>query len=114
MQWQTRYILGWNSQNVIKTNCCWWAGATRNFEQWKADQTIEEVIKSKREAEDEDRVKKLENKTTDSKREMDIMDALDDMLHIKGQQQHITPEQVRAILGNSDPSSDCVVAPSDL
>lgn len=82
-------------------------GATRNFEQWKQEQTVEEALKARRAAEDEDRVKALENKTTDAKREMDMQEALDDMLHIKGQHGTITTEQaldaLRAAGGDTGP-----------
>lgn len=91
------------------------AGASRNYEQWKAEQTIEEAVKSKRVDEDEDRVKKLENKTADSKREMDVMEQLDDLIHIQGQHQTITTEAaIAALQARRDdaraPSSSSVAA----
>ena len=73
-------------------------GATRNFEQWKQEQSIEEALKERREAEDEDKVKRLENKTEDAKREMDMMEVLDDMLHTKGQHAGISTEAAIAAL----------------
>jgi hypothetical protein len=73
-------------------------GATRNFEQWKQVQTIEEALKSRREEEDEDKVKRLENKTADAKREMDMMGVLDDMLHTKGQHAAVSTEEAIAAL----------------
>ena len=73
-------------------------GATRNFEQWKQTQTIEEALKQRRDAEDEDKVKKLENKTADAKREMDMMGMLDDMLHTKGQHAAVSTEEAIAAL----------------
>ena len=73
-------------------------GATRNFEQWKQDQSIEEALKQRRDAEDEDKVKRLENKTEDAKREMDMMEVLDDMLHTKGQHASVTADEAVAAL----------------
>lgn len=73
-------------------------GATRNFEQWKQTQTIEEALKQRRDEEDEDKVKKLENKTADAKREMDMMGMLDDLLHTKGQHAAVTTEEAIAAL----------------
>jgi hypothetical protein len=42
-------------------------GASRNFEVWKQEQSVEEALKSKRAAEDEDKLKRIENKTADAK-----------------------------------------------
>jgi len=55
-------------------------GVSRNFEPWRErDQAIEEM-KAKREKEEEgDAMKALENRTVDSKIEMDILDALDEI-----------------------------------
>jgi Saf4/Yju2 protein len=78
-------------------------GATRNFEQWKQEQTIEEALKQRRDTEDEDKVKKLENKTADAKREMDMMGVLDDMLHTKGQHAAVsTDEAIAALRARAD------------
>jgi hypothetical protein len=73
-------------------------GATRNFEHWKEEQSIEEALKARREAEDEDKVKRLENKTADAKRELDMMGMLDDMLHSKGQHAKVSTEEAIAAL----------------
>jgi Saf4/Yju2 protein len=73
-------------------------GATRNFEVWKQEQTVEEALKAKRAAEDEDKLKRIENKTADAKREMDMFEALDDMLHSKGQHNAISSEAAIATL----------------
>lgn len=73
-------------------------GATRNFEAVKHEQSIEEALKSKRAAEDEDKLKRIENKTADAKREMDMFEKLDDMLHTKGQHAAVTTESAIAAL----------------
>ncbi|XP_042477525.1 splicing factor YJU2-like isoform X2 [Macadamia integrifolia] len=67
-----------NSDYVVE------AGATRNFEPWRAED--EEVEKEKRKRDEEemgDKMKSLENRMLDSKREMDILAALDEMKSMK-------------------------------
>ncbi|KAJ0047047.1 hypothetical protein Pint_04930 [Pistacia integerrima] len=67
-----------NSDYVVES------GATRNFEPWRAED--EEADKEKKKRTDEetgDAMKALENKTLDSKREMDILAALDEMKSMK-------------------------------
>lgn len=55
-------------------------GASRNFEPWREEAAAEEVDRlAKLEAEENDPMKVLENRTQDSKREMDILDALQDI-----------------------------------
>lgn len=48
------------------------AGATRNFEPWKQKAAVEAIVQEERDREDrEDSMKALENRTLESKREMD-------------------------------------------
>jgi len=55
-------------------------GASRNFEPWREEKEVEEVDRlSKLEEEENNPMKALENRTVDSKREMDILDALQDI-----------------------------------
>jgi hypothetical protein len=55
-------------------------GASRNFEPWREEAATEEVDRlAKLEEEENNPMKKLENRTMDSKREMDILDALQDI-----------------------------------
>lgn len=54
------------------------AGASRNYEMWK-DTTEEEEAKAKAEDEEQNEMRRLENRAEESKREMDIMAALDEM-----------------------------------
>jgi len=55
-------------------------GASRNFEPWREKDKLVEEIKEKRKKEEEgDAMKALENRTMDSKTEMDILDALDEL-----------------------------------
>lgn len=67
-----------NSDYVVES------GATRNFEPWRAEDEAEDSEKKKRNAEEEgDAMKALENRTMDSKREMDILATLDEMKSMK-------------------------------
>ncbi|KAH9615790.1 hypothetical protein KSS87_019887 [Heliosperma pusillum] len=60
------------------------AGASRNFEPWRNKDEELDKEKKKRDAEEMgDAMKSLENRTLDSKREMDIMSALDEMKSMK-------------------------------
>ncbi|KDQ59386.1 hypothetical protein JAAARDRAFT_191918 [Jaapia argillacea MUCL 33604] len=55
-------------------------GASRNFEPWREEQAVEEEDRlAKLEEEESNPMKALENRTIDSKREMDILDALQDI-----------------------------------
>lgn len=55
-------------------------GASRNFEPWREVTIVEEEDRlAKLEEEENNPMKVLENRTTDSKREMDILDALQDI-----------------------------------
>jgi hypothetical protein len=55
-------------------------GASRNFEPWRDEEvTQEEDRLAKLEEEENNPMKVLENRTSDSKREMDILDALQDI-----------------------------------
>jgi DNA-directed RNA polymerase subunit RPC12/RpoP len=70
-------------------------GATRNFEQWKENQKIVEEFKRKRQEEEEGNAMKiLENKTIDSKMEMDILDALDEIRALNAKHERISPEDL--------------------
>ncbi|XP_050943983.1 uncharacterized protein LOC103504362 isoform X2 [Cucumis melo] len=67
-----------NSDYVVES------GATRNFEPWREEDEASEKEKHKRNAEEMgDPMKSLENRTLDSKREMDILAALDEMKSMK-------------------------------
>ncbi|XVE84407.1 hypothetical protein DITRI_Ditri17bG0010000 [Diplodiscus trichospermus] len=67
-----------NSDYVVES------GSTRNFEPWRAEDEEAEKGRKKRESEEMgDAMKSLENRTLDSKREMDILAALDEMKSMK-------------------------------
>jgi hypothetical protein len=55
-------------------------GASRNFEPWREEKVVEEEDRLARlEEEENNPMKALENRTVDAKREMDILDALQDI-----------------------------------
>ena len=66
-------------------------GAKRNYEPWreKAEVNAENLAEKERE-EAGDTMKQLENRTKESKREMDITAALDEMRSLKARQQGVT------------------------
>ncbi|KAI3853268.1 hypothetical protein MKX03_026355 [Papaver bracteatum] len=74
-----------NSDYVVES------GATRNFEPWRAEDEEADKDQKKRDQEEMgDAMKSLENRTLDSKREMDILAALDEMKSRKSLQATVT------------------------
>mmetsp|Transcript_3173 Transcript_3173/g.4913 ORF Transcript_3173/g.4913 Transcript_3173/m.4913 type:complete len:271 (+) Transcript_3173:35-847(+) len=67
-------------------------GATRNFECWKDEEAKEKKFTNQRESEDKnDPMKALENRTLDSKIEMDILDALDEIRAVNTRHERLNP-----------------------
>lgn len=65
-------------------------GATRNYEPWRESDVVAEETRAAREEEEKgNAMKALENRTLDSKREMDILAALDEMRSLKARQERI-------------------------
>merc|ERR1711934_581635 len=74
-------------------------GCSRNFEPWRDKEMKEEAINEEKEEEEKhDAMKKLENVTEDSKREMDILDALDEVRMINARNNEISTDQMLADL----------------
>lgn len=74
-------------------------GATRNYEPWRdKDKAVAEFEKKREEEEMGNAMKALENRTLDSKREMDIMAALDEMKSLNARHNTVTTEQALAAL----------------
>ncbi|ESR42167.1 hypothetical protein CICLE_v10013646mg, partial [Citrus x clementina] len=68
-------------------------GASRNYKPWRAEDEDVDKEKKKRDAEEMgNAMKALENRALDSKREMDILAALDDMKSMKSRHATVTPE----------------------
>lgn len=65
------------------------SGATRNFELWRDNQELLTAEENKRKDEELDAMKSLENKTLDSKVEMDILDALDEIKAINQRHERV-------------------------
>jgi hypothetical protein len=82
-----------NSDYVIES------GATRNFEPWRAEEEEIDEIRKKREAEEiGDAMKSLEKRTLDSKREMNILAALDEMKSMKSRHATVSVDEMLAAL----------------
>ncbi|KAL4272325.1 hypothetical protein GQ457_13G025690 [Hibiscus cannabinus] len=86
------------------------SGAIRNFEPWRAeDEEAQKEIQKRESEEMGDAMKSLENRTLDSKRNLDILAALDEMKSLKSRQatvsvdamlealQHTAAEKVKKI-----------------
>nr|GLL25040.1 coiled-coil domain-containing protein 94 homolog [Ipomoea trifida] len=85
-----------NSDYIVES------GATRNFEPWREQDEETEKQKQKRDAEEMgDAMKSLENRTLDSKREMDILAALDEMKSMKSRQATVSVEAMLEALRHS-------------
>ncbi|KAL3632247.1 hypothetical protein CASFOL_025231 [Castilleja foliolosa] len=79
------------------------AGATRNFEPWRAeDEELEEEKKKRTAEETGDAMKSLENRTLDSKREMDILAALDEMKSMKSRHATVSVDAMLEALQRSN------------
>lgn len=90
-----------NSDYVVE------AGATRNFEPWRDQDEEVDKEKRKRDAEETgDAMKSLENRTLDSKREMDIMAALDEMKSMKSRHASVSVDAMLEALQRSGEGQD--------
>ncbi|KAL8037380.1 hypothetical protein ABFS82_11G036100 [Erythranthe guttata] len=86
-----------NSDYIVES------GATRNFEPWRAADEETEEEKRKRIAEERgDAMKSLENKTHDSKREMDILATLDEMKSMKSRHAAVSVDAMLEALQRSN------------
>lgn len=78
-------------------------GGARNYEAWRDARAAEEKLQEMREQEEKGNAMKfLENRTKDSRREMDILDALDEIKNISRQNAKVTPEQMFDYLAKRD------------
>nr|XP_043619361.1 splicing factor YJU2-like [Erigeron canadensis]XP_043619362.1 splicing factor YJU2-like [Erigeron canadensis] len=80
------------------------SGAARNFEPWRAEDEVGEEEQRKRDAEEMgDAMKSLENRTNESKREMDILAALDEVKSMKSRHAHVSVDNMLEALQRSAP-----------
>lgn len=81
-------------------------GAIRNFEPWKEEKQQElEAAKRRAEEEQANPLKALENKTYDSRREIEIFEALDEIRAINARNSKLDPESVAKILHTQSATS---------
>lgn len=90
-----------NSDYVVES------GAARNFEPWRAEDEVTDEEKRKRDAEEMgDAMKSLENRTLDSKREMDILAALDEVKSMKSRHATVSVDSMLEALQRSAPNTE--------
>ena len=78
-------------------------GGSRNYEAWRDARAAEHKLIEIRENEEKGNAMKfLENRTKDSRREMDILDALDELKNISRQNSKISPDQMFEFLTKRD------------
>ncbi|KAL8139520.1 hypothetical protein V2J09_005541 [Rumex salicifolius] len=86
-----------NSDYVVES------GASRNFEPWrKEDESVDKEKRKRDEEEMGDAMKTLENRTLDSKREMDILATLDEMKSMKSRHAGVSVDAMIEALNRSD------------
>ncbi|KAL4428383.1 hypothetical protein ABPG75_002472 [Micractinium tetrahymenae] len=78
------------------------AGATRNYEPWRdKEKQTQQAVAQREEEERGNAMKALENRTLDSRREMDILNALDEMKSLKARHEQVDTEAALAALKRS-------------
>lgn len=89
-------------------------GGSRNYEAWRDARAAENTLLEQRAEEEKgNSMKFLENRTKASKRDMDILDALDELKNMSRQDAKVTPEQLLQFLQDKH-SSKIVVKDEDL
>ncbi|KAF0537691.1 DUF572-domain-containing protein [Gigaspora margarita] len=82
-------------------------GASRNFEPWREERIAGEESKLQKELEEENNpMKALENRTIDSKREMDILDALDEIRTRNARNERVDSDALLDKLLESDQNTE--------
>lgn len=77
-------------------------GASRNYEPWREGDKVAGDSKRKRDDEEKgNAMKALENRTLDSKREMDVLSALDELRSLNKRKQDLTQDQLLSALKKS-------------
>ncbi|KAI9208958.1 CWC16 protein, partial [Polychytrium aggregatum] len=84
-------------------------GAARNFEPWREERIINEELNREREQEEENNpMKALENRTLASKKEMEILDALDEIRTRNSRNERIDTDDLldRLLVNGADDNHD--------
>lgn len=82
------------------------AGATRNFEPWREEKAEEERAALRRKLEEtHNPMKALENKTFDAKRELELMEALDEIRTRNARLERVDADAIFERVANEDVSS---------
>ncbi|OQS04152.1 coiled-coil domain-containing protein 94 [Thraustotheca clavata] len=92
-------------------------GCQRNFEPWRENEANDEkMLKEREEEEKGDSMKQLENRTLDSKREMDILDALDEIKAINQRHAKVDTDALLAKVTQDEPppEGDKVMTEEDI
>ncbi|KAF7033652.1 hypothetical protein CFC21_044738 [Triticum aestivum] len=78
------------------------SGASRNFEPWREAEAVVDKEKRKRAAEEMgDTMRALENRATDSKRDMDVLADLEETRSIKSRHEGVSIDRMLGILNHS-------------
>ncbi|KAJ2502516.1 Pre-mRNA-splicing factor cwf16 [Coemansia sp. RSA 1972] len=72
-------------------------GAQRNFEPWREQQAINEQAEEERKEEENNAMLKLESRTEQSRREMEVMDALDEVRVLNARGERAGDDAVRVV-----------------
>ncbi|KAI0566202.1 Coiled-coil domain containing protein [Gracilaria domingensis] len=72
------------------------SGVRRNYEPWKEEERLQKESKEERERQDQDVMQALENKTVDAKKELEDLDALNELKSVNAQRASITVDDVLA------------------
>ena len=81
-------------------------GASRNYEPWRDMANAEQVLRTRRNLDDGDAMKSLENRTFDSKKEMELIEALDEVRLLNKRQAKIGPDQLLEQFAPTDANPD--------
>lgn len=78
-------------------------GVVRNFEPWRQNEAkVQAALTKRAEEEKYDAVRALENRTLDSKRQMDQLDALEELKAMRAQQAALTADDLLELLAQRD------------
>ncbi|XP_073155922.1 uncharacterized protein [Henckelia pumila] len=90
------------------------SGATRNFEPWRAEDEATDEASRKRNFEGMgDAMKALENKTLDSKRDMDILAALEEIKSMKSRHASVSVDAMLEALQHSNEKKERILEEED-